>query len=182
MIPGQLGPMRRVSTSLRRLFTFAMSCVRILGDRDRQIEVRVERLEDRVGGERRRHEDDGGVRVLRLDGLVDGVVDGGRLRPPDRPCRAPRRRRRWCRTRSSGRRGTCLPAGDPVPRRACRRRRKCSLGHLLCVLHRALDRVLKRLLDFHGSVFRISIPPRRSCRRAGRPPSWESRRTALGPR
>ena len=45
-------------------------------DADDEIEIGVERLEDRVGRARRRNEDDGRVRAGRLHGLRDGVEDG----------------------------------------------------------------------------------------------------------
>jgi len=47
-----------------------------LGDGDDEVDRRVQRLEQRVGGERRRDEDDRGVGVLLAGSPVDGVVDG----------------------------------------------------------------------------------------------------------
>ena len=58
-------------------------------------------LHDRVGGERRRHEDHRRVGAGRLDGLGDGVEDRDALDASRRPCRASRRRPPSCRTRGS---------------------------------------------------------------------------------
>ena len=79
------------------------------GDADDERDAGVGRLEDRVGGERRRHEDHRGV-------------GAGRRRPPRRRCRRPARPRRSvpplpgvtpattrCRSRGTGGRGTSPP-------------------------------------------------------------------------
>ena len=58
MMPGQLGPIRRQSRSRSAALTRTMSMHRdALGDADDQLDAGVGGLENRVGGERRRHVD-----------------------------------------------------------------------------------------------------------------------------
>ena len=55
-------------------------------------------LEDRVGGEPRRHEDHRRVRLRPRRRLAPSCRTRGCPRRPGRPCRASRRRPRWCRS------------------------------------------------------------------------------------
>ncbi len=75
MMPGQLGPIRRVLACLAGTAQ-ALHHVdgrNAFGDADDQRDAGVGGFHDGVGGERRRHEDDGGVRAGCLDGFGDGI-------------------------------------------------------------------------------------------------------------
>ena len=57
------------------------------GDGDDELDAGVDGFHDGVGGEGRRHEDDGGGGAGLLDGFAHGVEDGKALRSRCRPCR-----------------------------------------------------------------------------------------------
>ncbi len=81
-IPGQLGPTRRVpGWSRLRSVVGAQLVVRgdALGDRDDQLDAAGGRLEDRVGGEARRHEDHRRIRLHLGDGVGPAVEHGDAL-------------------------------------------------------------------------------------------------------
>ena len=81
-MPGQLGPISRVvrMVALQRVVD-AQLVVRgdALGDRDHQLDSSRGRLEDRIGGEPRGHEDHRGVRLGALGRLCPRVEDGNAL-------------------------------------------------------------------------------------------------------
>ena len=76
MTPGQFGPMRIELGALEgALDLHHVEDRDALGDADDELELGVDRLEDGVGGEGRRHVDRGGGGAGRLLGLGDGVED-----------------------------------------------------------------------------------------------------------
>ena len=79
-IPGQFGPISR-ELPRAQVVVDAQLVVRrdALGDRDDQVDAGVLGLEDRVGGEPRRHEDHRRVGARLLDRRVEGVEDGDAL-------------------------------------------------------------------------------------------------------
>ena len=74
MTPGQLGPIRRdLRAGERALHLHHVEHRDALGDADDQRDLRIDRLEDRVGGERRRHVDHRRVGAGLGDRLGHGV-------------------------------------------------------------------------------------------------------------
>ena len=89
MTPGQFGPTSRLP--LRRTTSIGPDHVEhghALGDRDDGLDPGVDGLEDRVGRERRRHEDHRGIGPGRLDRLDHRVENRQPLDLLAAPCRA----------------------------------------------------------------------------------------------
>ena len=76
MTPGQFGPMSRVFEPLQRaLHPHHVEHRNALGDADDERDPGVDRFQDRVGGEGRRHVDHAERRRRSRDGFGDGVED-----------------------------------------------------------------------------------------------------------
>ena len=74
MMPGQLGPMRRVPRAGERgLHAHHVVDRNALGDAHHELDAGIGRLEDRVGRERRRHVDDAGGGAGFFDRIRHGV-------------------------------------------------------------------------------------------------------------
>ena len=74
MMPGQLGPIRRVLRALQELpGLHHVERRNAFGDADHQRQAGVGGFHDGVGGERRRHEDHRGIGAGFLHGLRHGV-------------------------------------------------------------------------------------------------------------
>jgi hypothetical protein len=90
MMPGQFGPIRRVLEPVSARFTFTMSSTGMpFGDADDQIrDFGVDRLEDRIGREGRRHVDHGRIAPVFAFAPLATVSNTGRPRCFCRPCPA----------------------------------------------------------------------------------------------
>ncbi len=149
--PGQFGPTRRVfvCASRTRRTRDHVADGDALGDRDDESATRVDRLEDRVRGERRRHEDARRrSRPSRCTRVDDGVEHG-------RPC--PRTSRR--RARASRPRRAFVPYSMHLLRVEC----PGAAGD-------PLNEEARALVDEDGHVSLPSSRARRSSSR--RRPSW----------
>ena len=74
MMPGQLGPISRVFLPLQEFPRLHhVERRNAFGDADHQRDARIGGFHDGVGGERRRHENHGGVRAGLLHGLRHGI-------------------------------------------------------------------------------------------------------------
>ena len=86
--PGQFGPIRRdFGAGQRALHAHHVEHRDALGDADDERDAGVDRFQDGVGGERRRHVDAGGGGAGLLHGLGDGVEHRQVEMRACRPCR-----------------------------------------------------------------------------------------------